>query len=69
MGRRGGASVKTYNVTIRAIVTKTETVRARNEQEAVEKAHAQFSVLCTGDEDYQEEVKDVEQLKEKGKTK
>ena len=57
--------MKTYAITIRATVTKTITVEADNEDDAMEQAHELFSVLCDDiDEDYNEEVIDFEEIKE-----
>jgi len=52
--------MKTYLVTIRAVVTKTLHVMADSEQEAVETAHSEFTTECDGDEDYQEDTLRVE---------
>lgn len=56
--------MKTYNVTIRATVTKTIRVEnAESEQQAIEQAHRLFTTLCDGaDEDYNETLMDVEEL-------
>ncbi len=49
-----------YKVTIRAVVIKTLTVTADNEDEAVQAANGEFSVLCDGDEeDYQQDINDI----------
>jgi hypothetical protein len=46
-----------YEVTIRAIVTKTIRVNAKNQEEAAEKAHEQFSVLNSKEpEDYEQDT-------------
>lgn len=55
--------MKHYNVTIRATVTKTLSIVAENEEEAVEMAHQEFSTECDGDEVYTEDTLDVEELK------
>lgn len=53
----------TYEVTIRATITKTLKVEASTEAEAVATAHDQFTVQCSGaDEDYTQETKSVELL-------
>jgi hypothetical protein len=44
-----------YEVTIRATVTKTETVEANSYEEATALAHEQFSVLNTDNEEHYEE--------------
>ena len=48
----------TYNVTIRATVTKTITVDAPDKDKAIENAHSQFTVACELDtvEGYDEET-------------
>lgn len=56
--------MKTFRVTIRATVTKTLTVEGADEDEAREAAHGEFSVLCDGDEDYDEETLDIEEIEE-----
>ena len=56
--------MKTYNITIRATVTKTYKVDADNEDAAYEQANAMFSVLNESDvdEQYTQEVTDIEEL-------
>ena len=54
--------MKTYNITISATVTKIITVSAETRQDAVEQAHEEFTVVCDGDEDYNEETLNVEEL-------
>ena len=52
--------MKTYDVTIRATVTKTLTIRAATEEEAIDEAHSEFTLVCDGgDEAYSEDVLDV----------
>lgn len=55
--------MKTYNITIRATITKTYTVEADNEDAAYESANAVFSVLNEDgiDEHYTQEVIDSEE--------
>ena len=55
--------MKTYQVTIRATVTKTYEVEADNEDAAYEEANSIFSVLNEDgiDENYQQEVIDIEE--------
>jgi len=56
--------MKTYDVTIRGIVTKTIRVEAESLEEAVADAHDQFFVGdCNFHEDYDEETLDVEEVK------
>jgi len=46
-----------WDVKIKATVTKTISVEADNEEEAVELAHELFTVQCDGvNEDYNEEI-------------
>lgn len=59
--------VKTFNVTIRAVITKTERVEAATKEQAIELAHEQFSVLCDGEEDYDEQTLDCEEVAEVAK--
>ncbi len=55
--------MKTYDVTIRAIVTKTLRVEAENADEAYENAHELFSVGCNGDrERYEQDTLDIEEI-------
>ena len=52
--------MKTYNITIRASITKTITIEADSEEKAEELAHEQFSVLHDGrDENYQQDTIDI----------
>lgn len=56
--------LKQYDVTIKATVTKTYRVDAKDEDEATEEAHGVFSVLNDDvPEDYNEETLDVEEVK------
>lgn len=57
--------MKTYQVTIRATVTKTYEVEADNADAACEEANSIFSVLNEDgiDENYQQEVIDIEEKK------
>lgn len=53
-----------YNVTIRAVITKTMQVMAEDAGEAEEIAHQEFTVDCDGDEDYSQDVLGCEEIKE-----
>ena len=56
--------LKQYDVTIKAVVTKTYRVDAKDEDEAVEEAHGVFSVLNDEvPEDYDEQTLNVEEVK------
>ena len=56
--------MKTYNVTIRAVITKTYKVEAESADLATEQAHEIFSVLNDDtDESYEQDMLDVEELK------
>ena len=56
-------TMPTFNVTIRATVTKTYKVEADTKDEAVETAHEGFSVLNGDvDEQYKEEMLDVTEI-------
>jgi hypothetical protein len=56
--------MKTYEVTIRATVTKTLKVEAKDADTANIIAREEFSVLNTGDdEDYDEETLDIQEVK------
>ena len=56
--------MKTYEVTIRATITKTYKVEAKNANKAVEEAHEIFSVLNDDtDENYEQDLLSVEELK------
>jgi hypothetical protein len=48
--------MKTYDVTIRATVTKTIRVEAENKDAAYCEAHEQFTTECDGQEYYEEET-------------
>lgn len=53
--------LKTYDVTIEAIVRKTIRVEAQNKQDAIENAHSLFSVANTDEQErYEEETVGVE---------
>lgn len=49
--RSTGEKRQPYCVTIRATVTKTIVVTAKDEDEAAQLAHAEFTVACDGDEE------------------
>jgi len=53
--------MSTFNVTIRATVTKTYTIEADSQEEAEATAHDAFSVLNEDgiDEDYGQETMDI----------
>jgi len=57
--------MRTYKVTIRAIVTKTLTVKAKNKDDAYEFASEEFTpVLCDGeDEGYEQDLVDIKEKK------
>ena len=56
--------MRTYKVTIRATVTKTLTVKAKNKDDAYEVASDGFSVLCDGeDEDYEQDLVGIKESK------
>jgi hypothetical protein len=56
--------MKTYEVTIRATITKDVLVEAEDENKAAEQAHEEFSVLNDGsDENYKQETLNVEERK------
>lgn len=49
--------MNTYNVTIRATVTKTLAIEAASQAEAEATAHDLFTTECEGpDEDYEQEI-------------
>ena len=57
--------MKSYNVTIRATITKTYPVEAENEEQASEYGNEMFSVLNDDtDEDYTQDVLDTEYVRE-----
>jgi len=45
----------TFDVTIKATITKTISVEAENASSAIEAAHSSFSSECDGDEKYEED--------------
>ena len=47
--------MKQFDVTIRAVITKTLRVEAEDGDAACEAAHQAFTVECDGDEDYQQD--------------
>ena len=52
--------MKTYNITIRATVTKTIRVQAENEQDAIELANEEFDVANDhNDENYEQDLLDI----------
>ena len=54
--------MKMYEVTIRATVTKTFSVKAKDKPRAEEAAHEQFSVLNDGvDEHYDQQTLSIEE--------
>lgn len=53
-----------YNVTIRAVITKTLQVMAEDADKAQEIAHQEFTVECDGDEDYSQDVLDCEEIRQ-----
>ena len=53
--------LRTFAVTIKGSVIKTISVEAENEDDAVEQAHKEFSILADGNpEDYNQETVSVE---------
>lgn len=55
--------MKTYQVTIRAVITKTFEVESTNEGQAYEEACELFSCECDGvDEDYQQDAILIEEV-------
>jgi hypothetical protein len=55
--------MNTYNVTIRATVTKTLTIEAESAEEAKATGADLFTTECEGlDEDYQQDVLDVSEV-------
>ena len=53
--------MRNYYITIKASVTKTISIQAKNEDNAVAQAHEEFSVLNDGgDETYEQDVISVE---------
>lgn len=56
--------MKTYDVTIRATITKTIRVEAEDIDAAIVEAHEDFTVAdCNFYEDYDEETLDIEEVK------
>ena len=56
--------MKQYQVTVRAVVTKTYVIEAESEAEATATAHDTFSVLEDGtDENYEQDLVSVEEVK------
>ena len=56
--------MKKYAVTIRARITKTITVEAEDQDQAIWFAHDAFNVLNDDhDEDYEQETVDMEEIK------
>lgn len=51
--------MKKYEVTIEAVIRKTYTVEAEDEQSAQEQAHEMFTVEPEGDEHYDQQVLEV----------
>jgi fibronectin type 3 domain-containing protein len=58
MGETKNTTMRTFDVTITATVTKTVRVSAENDKEACEKAHEEFDVSVTGP-DVQERYTEV----------
>ena len=56
--------MKTFDVTIRATVTKTIRVDAESIDEAYVNAHEEFSTECDGEENYEEETLDFKEVHE-----
>jgi len=54
--------MKTYEVTIRAVVTKTYEVRAVDEESAEALANDMFTVSCEGPEKYEQDTLGVEEI-------
>jgi len=55
--------MKTYDITIRAIVIKTLRIEAEDEDEAIMEAHSEFDVTCTDErEDYEEETLNIKEV-------
>ena len=51
--------MKTYEVTVQAVIRKTYTVEADDMQKAQELAHEMFTVEPEGDEYYEQDIIDV----------
>ena len=56
--------MKTYDVTIQATVRKTIRVEANNSDAAYEEAHEQFTTECDGDEHYDEQTIEINEVTE-----
>jgi len=57
-----------YLVTIEATIRKTLEIEAATRDEAIERAHQEFTIECDGgDEYYNQETLDVEQVKGESK--
>lgn len=56
--------MKTYDVTIRATVTKTIRVTEESDTLAIDTAHSLFTTECDGDEHYEETTLDVTEVEE-----
>lgn len=55
--------MKTYQVTIRAVITKTFEVESTNEGQAYEEACELFSCDCDGvDEDYEQDAISIKEV-------
>jgi hypothetical protein len=54
--------MKTYDVTIRATVTKTIRVQAESKEDAYCEAHEEFTTECDGEEYYEEETMNVDEV-------
>ena len=63
-GRKGAIKMKTYDVTIQATVRKTIRVEANNSDAAYEEAHEQFTTECDGDEHYDEQTIEINEVTE-----
>jgi hypothetical protein len=62
--------MRTFDVTIRATVTKTLRVEAEDRGKATIQAHEEFSTECDGQENYEQETLDIEEVQhERHKTK
>lgn len=55
--------MKTYNVIVRAIITKTMVIKAENEDDAIQTAQDTFTVQEDGNyENYDQEILDAEEV-------
>jgi hypothetical protein len=60
--------MKSYDITIKATVTKTMRIKASNEEKAIETANETFSVLTDEySEDYEQDIVEVKEIKNKKK--